>query len=52
MFGYLLKFILNFFGIFYVFGYKPKYSYTIIYECENSDHHMNYIKLDYLTFCK
>jgi len=23
------------FGIFYIFGYKPKYSYTIIYECEN-----------------
>jgi hypothetical protein len=25
-----------FLGNFCVFGYKPKYSYTIMYECENS----------------
>jgi len=24
------------FGNFYIFGYKPKYSYQIMYECENS----------------
>jgi hypothetical protein len=35
MFNYPLKLILGFFGIFYVFGHKPKYSYTIMYECEN-----------------
>jgi hypothetical protein len=33
MFGYPLKLI---FGIFCIFGYKQKYSYTIMYECENS----------------
>jgi hypothetical protein len=27
---------LVFFKIFYVFGYKPNYSYIIMYECENS----------------
>jgi hypothetical protein len=31
MFDYPLKLILEFFGIFYSFGYKPKYSYTITY---------------------
>ncbi len=36
MFGCPLKLILGFLGIFYVFSYKPKYSYTIMYECENS----------------
>jgi hypothetical protein len=36
MFGCPLKFILGVFGIFYVFGYKPKYSYIIMYECEKS----------------
>jgi hypothetical protein len=25
-----------YFGIFYVFGINPKYSYTIMYECEKS----------------
>jgi hypothetical protein len=35
MFGCLLKLILGFFGIIYVFGYKPKYWYTIMCECEN-----------------
>jgi hypothetical protein len=24
------------FGIFYIFGYKPKYSYIVMYEGENS----------------
>jgi hypothetical protein len=37
MFGYPLKLILGFFKIFYIFGIKLKYSYTIMYECEN--HH-------------
>jgi len=36
MFGCPLKLILRFSGIFCIFGYKPKYSYTIMYECENS----------------
>ncbi len=36
MFGCSLKLILGFFKIFYIFSYKPKYSYTIMYECENS----------------
>jgi hypothetical protein len=52
MFGYPLKLILKFYGIFYVYGYKPKYSYTLMYECENSHHHMNYLKLDYSNFLK
>jgi hypothetical protein len=34
MFGCPLKLILGFFGIFCVFGYK--YSYTIMYQYENS----------------
>jgi hypothetical protein len=33
LFGCPLKLILV---IFYNSGYKPKYSYTIMYECENS----------------
>jgi hypothetical protein len=33
MFGCPLKPILRFFGIFYVFGIKPKYSYIIMFEC-------------------
>jgi hypothetical protein len=36
MFGCPLKLILKFFGYFYMYGYKPQYSYTIMYECENS----------------
>jgi hypothetical protein len=36
MFGYQLKLISRVFGIFYVSSYKPNYSYTIMYECENS----------------
>jgi hypothetical protein len=36
MFGCPLKLILRFSRIFYVSGYKPKYSYTIMYESENS----------------
>ncbi len=36
MFGCPLKLILGFFMIFYIFGIKPKYSYTIMYECEKS----------------
>jgi hypothetical protein len=47
MFGYRLKLILGFFRIFYVFGIKPKYSYTIMYECEKSPltHELFYIGL-------
>ncbi len=36
MFGWPLKLILGFFGIFYIFGIKQKYSYKIMYECEKS----------------
>ncbi len=36
MFSYALKLILGFFGLFYVFGIKPKYSHTIMYECQKS----------------
>jgi len=36
MVGYPLKLILGIFGNFYVYGYKPKYSCTIMYECEYS----------------
>jgi hypothetical protein len=36
MFGSPLKLILRFYKIFCVFILKPKYSYMIIYECENS----------------
>jgi len=36
MFSYPLKLILGFFGLFYVFGIKPKYSHTIMYECQKS----------------
>ncbi len=34
------------FGIFYVYGIKPKYSYTIMDECEKSPltHELSYIK--------
>jgi hypothetical protein len=35
MFGYPLKLILGSFKIFYIYNYKPKYSYTIMYQCEN-----------------
>jgi hypothetical protein len=47
MFGCPLKFTLGFFGIFYIFGIKPKYSYTIMYECEKSPltHELSYIGL-------
>jgi hypothetical protein len=47
MFGYPLKLILGFSRIFYVFGIKPKYSYTIMYECEKSPltHELSYIGL-------
>jgi hypothetical protein len=36
MFGCPLELILKFSRIFRISSYKPKYSYTIIYECENS----------------
>jgi hypothetical protein len=36
MFDCPLKFILGFFGIFYIFSYKPKYQHTIMYACEKS----------------
>jgi len=42
----------GFFQIFYVYGIKPKYSYTIIYECEKSPltHELSYIGLyNFLT---
>jgi hypothetical protein len=35
------------FGIFYIFGIKLKYSYTIMYKCEKSPltHELSYIEL-------
>ncbi len=36
MFDCPLKLILGFFWIFYISSIKPKYSYTIMYECEKS----------------
>jgi hypothetical protein len=35
------------FGIFYICGIKPKYSYTIMYECEKSPltHELSYMRL-------
>jgi hypothetical protein len=36
MFGCPLKFILRFFKTFCIYDCKPKYSHTIMYECENS----------------
>jgi len=47
MFGYPFKLILGFFRIFYIFGIKLKYSYTIMYECEKSSltHELFYIGL-------
>jgi hypothetical protein len=36
MFDCPLKLILGFFEFFGIFCYEQKYSYTIIYECENS----------------
>ncbi len=36
MFSCPLNFIWGFFGIFCIFNYRPKYWYTIMYECENS----------------
>jgi hypothetical protein len=42
-----IKLILGFFRIFNVFGIKPKYSYTIMCECEKSPliHELSYIGL-------
>jgi hypothetical protein len=47
MFGCPLKLILGFFEIFCIFGIKLKYSFTIMYECENSllTHELSYIGL-------
>jgi len=47
MFGCPLKLILGFSGISFIFGVKPKYSYTITYECEKSSltHELSYIGL-------
>ncbi len=36
MFGCSLKLILRFLGTFFISSYKLKYSYTIMYEYENS----------------
>jgi hypothetical protein len=47
MFGCPLKLILGFYKNFYVFGIKPKYSYTIMCEYEKSPltHELPYIGL-------
>jgi len=45
MFGCPLKFILGFFGIFWISSIKLKYLYTIMYDCEKSPltHELSYI---------
>jgi len=45
MFGCLLKLILRFSRVFCIFGIEPKYSYTIMCECEKSPltHELSYI---------
>jgi hypothetical protein len=47
MFGCPLKLILKFSRIFYIYGIKRKYSYTIMYDCEKSPltHELSYIGL-------
>jgi hypothetical protein len=47
MFGCPLKPVLRLSRIFCIFGIKPKYSYTIMYECEKSPltHELSYIGL-------
>jgi hypothetical protein len=47
MFDCPLKLILGFPEIFCVYGITPKYSYTIMYECEKSPltHELSYIGL-------
>jgi hypothetical protein len=47
MFGCPLKFILGFFGIFYIYDINLKDSYTITYDCEKSPftHELSYIEL-------
>jgi hypothetical protein len=47
MFGYQLKLILGFLGIFCIFGIKLKYSYIIMYDYEKSPltHELSYIGL-------
>jgi hypothetical protein len=47
MFGCPLKLILGFSRIFYIYGIKLKYSYTIMYDCEKSPltHELSYIGL-------
>jgi len=50
MFGCPLKLILGFYGIFCIYGIQPKYSYTIMYECEKSPLTHDYLILDYSIF--
>jgi hypothetical protein len=38
------------FGIFYIFGYKPKYSYQIMYECENAPLSHELYKIGLINF--
>ncbi len=47
MFGCPLKPILGFYRIFFIFGIKLQYSYTIMYDYENSllTHELSYIGL-------
>jgi hypothetical protein len=47
MFGCTLKFILNFFGIFFIFSIKLKHSYTNMQDFEKSPliHELSYIGL-------
>ncbi len=47
MFGCTLELILGFSKIFCVYGVKPKYSYTIMYECEIPPltHELSYVGL-------
>jgi len=50
MFGYPLKPILEFYGFRYGFGIKPKYSYTIMYECKKLQLKYELPYMDYSNF--
>jgi hypothetical protein len=51
MFGCPLKIILGFSKIFYIFGIKLKYSYTIMYECEKSPLTYELFYIGLFNFC-
>ncbi len=50
MFDCPLNVILGFSRIFYIFGIKLKYSYTIMYDCQISQSTHDYLLFDYSNF--